>query len=147
MPTAAKLAALVAFLAIGYAATEAYRALLPEGMRTGLLLPVNLVVAAWCGWSVLGRAAGRGYAPAASAALGTAAVTMFHVLWIWAGWEMMQKATRLRYDGPVEALWHMLGYAMDYAALGLGDARFLSVMLLGALSAGAVTEFVSRRLA
>lgn len=147
MPTAAKLAALIACLAVGYLATEAYRALLPEGIRAGALLPVNLALAGWCGWTVLGRAAGRGYVPSFSAALGSVAVTLFHALWIWAGVEMMRKATRMRYDGPVDALWHMLGYALDYAVLGLGDPRFLGALVAGALVAGSVTEFVSRRFA
>lgn len=147
MPTAAKLAAFLAFALIGAAATETYKALLPEGARLGMFTPVNAAICAVCGWAIAGRLVGRGYGAAAGSGLRAAFAALFHVLVIWSAYTMVRRATQMRYDDTFEALQGMLVLAADYVVLGLGDPRVPLILFGGAVLAGWLAEWTARRFA
>lgn len=145
MPTAAKLFALIGFAAMGFFATEIYKPLLPEGTQMGMFTPVNVIVAALCGWFVTGRLAGKGYYAAAGAGVRTAAVALFYVLLIWSGWEMLQRSMDLYYDGPAEALQEMMGLLAEYVMLGLTDPQVGIALLIGGILAAFLSEWAARQ--
>lgn len=145
MPTAARLFAALGFAVMAFFATEVYKPLLPEGTQVGMFTPINVIIGALCGWMVMGKVAGRGYMPALSHGMRTAAVTLFFVLFVWSGLEMFKRSTKLRYDGPFEALNAQIGLAIDYIKLGLTDPQVPIALLLGGILAACFSEWASRQ--
>lgn len=147
MPTAAKLAAAVAFAFMAFMASEFYKPLLPEGTQVGLLSVINAIVGMLAGWFVAGRFAGKGYYAAAGTGVRTMAVALFYVLLIWSGYEMIKRSTKLRYDGPVEALQAMMDLVAEYFMLMLTDPQIPIVLVLGGMLAACFSEWTSKRFA
>lgn len=145
MPTAARLFAAFGFALMAFFATEVYKPLLPEGTQVGMFTPINALIGAMCGWIVMGKVAGRGYLPALSHGLRTAATTLFFVLFVWSGLEMFERSTSLHYEGPFEALNAMVGLAIEYVQLGLSDPQVPVALLLGGILAAFLSEWASRQ--
>ncbi|MEE4120922.1 MAG: TrgA family protein [Paracoccaceae bacterium] len=145
MPTATRLFAFLGFAAMAFFATELYKPLLPEGTRMGMFTPLNMLVAGIAGWMVMGRLAGHGWPMALTSGLRTTAVALFYVLFIWSGIEMFDRATDMRYDGPVEALQQMVALAIAYVQLGLTDPQVPVAVVGGGILAGFLAEWASRQ--
>ena len=144
MPTAAKLIGAIAFAVLAYFVSDLVKPLLPEGTQYGLLSPINAVFGFLMGWRIVGRAAGRGYVAAMGYALTTLAAIVFWCLLLWGSYEMLRRATRLRYDGPVEALQDMAFLMSEYAVLA-ATSQIVITAIVGAMLCGWLTEFFSRR--
>lgn len=145
MPTAAKLIAAVLFAALAYYVSEEVKFYLPgEGAGATWLSQVNAAFGAVMGWRIMGRFAGQGFMPAAGFGLTTIFAVTFWALLIWAGYEMIIRATRGRYDGPVDALQGMADLMIDYAILTMVPT-IVGTAVIGSLVAGIVTEFCARR--
>jgi hypothetical protein len=76
--------------------------------------------------------------------LTTAAVTVFWCLFIWSGYLMVDASTRLRYDGPMEALQDMGAMMIDYART-MATVPIIGSLVVGSLFFGWLTEHVARR--
>lgn len=144
MPTAAKLVAAALFALIGVAAVQIYGPLLPEATPLGGLVPSVAIIGFLCGWLLMGRSAGGGYGAAMGNGISTGVAVTFWMLLLWSGVEMIERSTKLRYDGPMEAVLGGLGLMVDYAKLML-DAPFLGVAVVGSAVAGMLTEAAARR--
>ena len=145
MPTAAKLFGAVLFAALAWYVSEQVKLVLPsEGAGAPLLSPINAFFGLVMGWRIMGRFAGQGFVPAIGYGLTTVFATTFWCLLVWSGYEMVVRATRGRYDGPMEALFGMSDLIIEYAALMVTPAAVGSAVI-GAFVCAMVTEFVSHR--
>jgi len=144
MPTAAKLVAAVLFAVIGVWAVQVCLPLLPEATPTGGLVPSAVVIGLLCGWLIMGRSAGRGYGTAIGTGLSTGVAMAFWMLVLWSLVEMIERSTKMRYDGPMEAVLGGLGLMVEYAAFVV-NTQVLGVLLIGSAVSGAVVEWSARR--
>lgn len=144
MPTAAKLVAAIAFAALAWFLSDLVKPLLPEGTQVGLLSPINAFFGLIMGWRIMGKNAGKGLFPSSGYGLTTLVATVFWCLLIWGGYEMIVRATRLRYDGPVEALQDMITLMLEYGQLAATNT-ILGTAVLGCLFCAWLAELSARR--
>ena len=144
MPTAAKLVAAALFALLAVVGVQVFIPLLPEATQVRGLVPSAIAIGVACGWLILGRVAGRGYGMAIGNAISTGVALVFWMLLLWALVEMVERSTRMRYDGPMQALLGGLGLMVEYGTLMI-DMQVLGVLLLGSAVVGIATEWVARR--
>lgn len=144
MPTAPKLIAGILFAALAWFVTDLFKPQLPAGTQMGWLSPVNAGVGFLMGWRIVGARAGGTLKAALGYALTTAAAIVFWCLFIWAAYLMVVQSTRMRYQGPIDALQDMGMMMVQYGQL-LARPDILGSLLVGALVFGWITEEVARR--
>lgn len=144
MPTAAKLVAALLFAALGVVAVWIYGTLLPEATPRGGLVPSVVIIGLLCGWRIMGRAVGQGFGGAIGNGISTGVAITFLMVLLWSGVEMIERSTKMRYDGPMEAVLGMLALMVDYGTLLL-DPELLGVVLIGSAVVGLAAESASRR--
>ncbi len=144
MPTGGKIVAAIAFAALCWIISGFIPPLLPEGLPTGMLQPVNAAVGFILGWRILGRNAGEGIVPTIGHASTTTVATVFWCLIIWSGKLMITNSMRLRYDGPIEALQDMAVEAIAYLKL-IATPEIIIGLLIGTLVTAMVTESAASR--
>ena len=144
MPTAAKLAAAFVLAGVAFYASEVFRPLMPPHTDFGYFNIVNVVLGLLCGWFVTGRRVGRGYIESFSAGLTGMAALVFWAVFAQSFNEMLDKALQNRYGGPVEGLIAIFEIAIDFGQYML-DAKFIGVLLGGAILSGIAAEWASRR--
>lgn len=145
MPTAAKLVGCLLFAFIGAAVALRLPALLPEGTRTGLLLPLSVVAAGFFGWRIAGgRSGGQSYGDAAATGLLTIGITVLCLLACFGTAEMLRLTQRMVYKGPVEAVVGIFEQMMKYAPVLL-NTDLLLVFGIGGMAAGLACEAAARR--
>lgn len=144
MPTTARLVAAILMAALGWLAAELVKPYLPEAQPVGLFSPISAGIGVLVGWTFTGRRLQAGTGTAAGIGLAGAALLVFWVTLIFAGYEMTRRSLRVIYDGSVEALQDMVEIAVD----DLKMAAQIDVVLglvLGGLAVGAITQWVARR--
>lgn len=145
MFTAAKLVGALLFAVLAWFISEQIKDLLPgEGVQATLLSPLNAMIGAAMGWRIMGKHAGEGFTPAVGFGLTSVFATFFWCLLLWSAYEMIRRAVRGRYDGPVEALERMGDLMLEYAIL-IVTPTVVGGAVIGSLICGLVVEFVSRR--
>lgn len=144
MPTTAKLVAALLFAGLSWLVAGLYAQGLPVSVRTGWLRPVAAAVGLIFGWRISGRLVGRGMADGAANGLRSAVTIAFAVTFIFATHDMVIKAFRKLYPGPLEAVLDIFKLMLDYGQWML-EARFLAALVLGGMICGVITEWVSRR--
>jgi hypothetical protein len=145
MPTAGKLIGAIVFAALAWFVSDLVKPLLPDGTQVGLMSPINALFGLLMGWRIMGRGAGNGYFGSMGFGITTAAATILWSLVFWGGYAMITNATRLRYDGPMEALQDMAVLMGDYARTAATDPQVVGATLIGSLLCAMLTEFFARR--
>lgn len=128
-------------------ASSVFIPLLPEGTQVGMLLPLNSFIGFLCGWLVMGRLVGRGYYASAGVGVRTSCTVLFFALLLWSCYEMVLLSTRLRYDGPMEALTDMMSMIVDYTLLLGSDPQGPIILLVGGILSGFLAEWCAERFA
>jgi len=144
MPTAGKLIGAICFAALAYFVSDLVKPYLDEGIAVGLLSPLNAFFGALMGWRIMGRGAGQGYYAAAGYGLTAVAATAFWSLFAWSGHAMLQNATRMRYNGPTEALQDMMSLSWDYIQIA-AKPDVIGTAVVGAVLCAFLTEACARR--
>jgi hypothetical protein len=145
MPTAAKLVGGILFALIGAAVALRLPHYLPEGMKTGLLLPITVVVAGLLGWRLAGTRSGdQRYTEAAGTGLMTVTATVLTLLFVFGLIEMLRLTQRMLYKGPMEAIIGIFEQALKFAPV-LWQNDLLLVMGVGGVLAGLACEAAGRR--
>lgn len=144
MPTAARLVAAILIATLAVVGASLYIPLLPEATPIRGLVPSAVIIGALCGWLVLGRAAGRSYGATMGNGISTCVAVAFWMLLLWSIVEMIDRSTKMRYDGPMEAVLGAVGLMVDYARLML-KPEILGTVLIGGIVAGWCTEWAARR--
>lgn len=144
MPTAGKLIGAALFAALVWYVSGLVVPLLPEGTPTGMLAPVNSAFALIMGWRIMGSRAGEGIVSATGLGITTGVAIVFWCLLFWGGYEMIERSTRLYYDGPFEALQDMAILMLGYGQLA-ATVEIVGTMFLGSILAGWITDFFAQR--
>jgi hypothetical protein len=144
MPTAGKLIGAIAFAVLAYFVSDLIKPYLDEGTQYGLLSPLNAFFGLIMGWRIMGNGAGRGFYSATGYGLTTVFATTFWCLLIWGGVEMMDNATRMRYDGPVDALQDMASIIFEYMKL-IAKPDIIGTAIVGSVLCAWFAEFFARR--
>ena len=144
MPNAPRLVAAVLFAAFSFWAADLLRATLPASLPGHYLAGVSGLLGLLFGWQMLGARAGAGYVASGGFALTTLGLVVLWALVIFSAAEMVERALRKFYDGPMEGLEAMVQLFVDYAQY-LVNPAFLWPALIGTLFCGAVVEFVAQR--
>ncbi|KPP84468.1 MAG: hypothetical protein HLUCCO07_05055 [Rhodobacteraceae bacterium HLUCCO07] len=144
MPSTARLIAAFCLMVIAWIVTEQVMAVMPSETQFGYFRLVNLVIAALCGWVVIGGRLGTDYVTSLSIGLTGVAAMVFWALFVQAFNEMLRLALSRRYGGPVEAVVDVFQLGIDYGA-NLLHVHILATLFVGGLLAGVVSEFVHRR--
>lgn len=146
MPTAGKLIGAIVFAALAYFVSDLIKPLLldTEGSRTGWLSPVNALVGAAMGWTIMGKGAGKTYRQSYGYGLTTLAAIVFWCLVVWSGYKMILRSMAMRYDGAVHALQGMAELFLEYARM-VAVNEVVIPAIVGALFVSWLTEFFARR--
>lgn len=144
MPNAARLVAAVLFAAFSYWVADLLRSTLPASLPGHYLAGVSGLLGLLFGWQMLGARAGSGYVASTGFALTTTGLVVLWALVIFSGAEMVERALRKFYEGPMEGLEAMVALFIEYAKY-LVNPAFLWPALIGTLFCGAVVEFVAQR--
>ena len=144
MPTMPKAIAAVYFAALAYFIGDLIKPLLPEGTRVGLLNVTLAAFGALSGWRLSGRNAGVSLRTGFGYGLTSVAVTAFWGIFVFSGYKMLQYSLDRRFDGPIEALKAMVGFAMEYAVL-IATPSIIGSAIVGGLFGGWLTEWTAKR--
>ncbi|TCP42820.1 TrgA family protein [Rhodovulum marinum] len=145
MPTAAKLVAALLYAAVASFASDSIVPLFPEGTDLGSFAIVNTVIGGLTGWLVMGRLAGEGYGVAVASGLRTSAVLVFYALLFHSIYEMLRQATRMRYDGVMEALTGTVELMGKYGLMVVTSPVVMGILIAGGVLAALVVEWAGRR--
>ena len=143
MPNAASLFAGISLAVIAFIVSGQIIPLFEEGKDFGYFTVVNMVIGAVIGWKLMGPRAGRGMTPGINNGLTGVAVMVFWALFVQGCYEMVRLAMRNRYDGPFEAVLAIFEIGYEYAVL-IAVPNILITLFIGAVCAGALTEYISR---
>ncbi|SEK54456.1 hypothetical protein SAMN05443999_101633 [Roseovarius azorensis] len=144
MPTAAKLAAAAGLGMVGWIASDMIRPLMPSDTSFGWFNHVNLVLGFLCGWVVIGKRVGRGWAEAFSAGLtGTGALVVWG-LFAQSFNEMLKRSLDRRYDDPIEGVTAVFELAVEFGSYLL-NGPLIGFLCVGGILTGLVAEWVARR--
>ncbi len=144
MPTGGKLVGAILFAVLAWFVSDLVKPLLPEGTPTGMLSPINAFIGLLMGWNLMGKGAGKTYRQSIGYGLTTVAATTFWALLLWGGLKMYDRAVKLWFDGPMQALQKMAEFMLEYALL-MNDNQVLGTMIVGGIFGGLLTEFFARR--
>ncbi|SMH58214.1 TrgA family protein [Maritimibacter sp. HL-12] len=144
MPTMARLVAALMLAALGWFTADLVKPYLPESRPLGLFAPVSAVVGLGVGWIFTGRRLHGGAGSAPGIGLSSVALQVFWVVFIFAGYDMLQRALRKTYDGPMEALVDAFSLMSEHAMLA-AQVEVIAVLVLGGLVTGTVVQWVAAR--
>lgn len=144
MPTAGKLIGAILFAALAFYVSEQVKLGIPEGVALTLLSPINALLGLAMGWRIMGERAGEGFVPATGYGLTTVFAITFWSLLIWSGYEMLRRAVRGRYDGPMDAMLGMGDLMLEYATL-IVTPPVVGSAVIGSFICAMVTEYFSHR--
>lgn len=144
MPTAAKLFAAIALAIAGFFTGALVLPYLPVVAKSGILPVVAACFGLILGWRVIGRAVGKGMWMTAQAGMRASVYMVVLVLFFLGLVQMVRYSTRLRYDGPMEALTDIVSQGIDFGYAAL-KPDVVIVLLLGGALAGVLSEWAHRR--
>ena len=144
MPTAAKFAGAICFAIFGYLAAMSVVPVLPEGTQIGRMLEISAFIGLLNGWLIMGRLTGKGYRAGIGSGMRTAITVVIWALIVFAIYEMVLRSTKLRYDGPMEAVTAAFGLMLEYGRMMLTKEIIATVLVVGGIG-GAITEWASKR--
>ncbi len=144
MPTAAKIVGAVCFAIFGYFAALSVIPVLPEGTQLGRMREICAFIGLLNGWFVMGRLTGGGVRAGIGSGMRTAITIVIWALMFFAIYEMIKRSTKLRYDGPMEAVTAAFGLMLDYGRLLL-TPEIIATVLIGGAIGGAITEWAGKR--
>lgn len=144
MPTAAKLFAALAFFVVGFVTAEAFKPGMAEGTPFGPFSLIVAGIAALNGWLIMGGLAGRGYGASAGFGMRTSVTFVFWALLLFSTYQMVILATKMRYDGPMDAIIGIFELMFENGQLLL-TPPVLGSMAVGGILGGWLSEWASRR--
>jgi hypothetical protein len=144
MPTAAKLAAAVAFALVALITAQLYIPQLPEGTKLGHFREITAAIGFVVGWMVAGPLAGRGYRAAAETGVRTAITVVFWALLGFSIYLMIDRSMKMMYDGPMEAVLGVFQLMLEYGRKMMVP-EVIGAVLLGGVLGGQFTEWAGKR--
>ncbi len=144
MPTAARLVAAICLLVIAFLVSTMIIENGEEGKSYGYFTYVNMTLGVVCGWTIMGKRAGRGWTAAMNNGLTGVASLVFWGLFVQGTYEMIQQAMRNRFGGPFEAIIAIFELGVEFSKQLL-VSEILATLAIGSIIAGILTEIAARR--
>jgi hypothetical protein len=145
MPTAAKLAAAIGFLLVGFFTAEVMKPSLPEGTSLGWFSVVCAVLGFLAGWFIMGTSPLANPVKAMGAGLKTAIILLFWGLALFSIYTMLVRAMDRRYRGIMDAVEGTLAIMVDFMRILLDAPLVLGVLVIGGMLAGVFTRWAGVR--
>ena len=143
MPTAARLAGAGMFVLLALIGSSMMVPLFGDGAVPRQFAMINLFAALLAGWTTLGSRAGQGMSASIANAFTALAVFLFWMLFIHGFNEMLDRAFRKYYDGPLEAVVAVFERMTDIAGKILTWETLL-FLVVGSLLASFAAEYAAR---
>ena len=134
MPTAGRLAGAITYGALALYLSELLRPVFEEEGLTLTFTLSNGVIGVLVGWIIAGSRAGRGYPAAIGYGITAGVALVFWFAFVWSFLEMIERSLDKRYKGALEAV-------MEGAT-----PVTIGTLVVGALMAALVTDFIGQRL-
>ena len=144
MPTAGRLAGAIIFALFGWYLAGFTVPYFPESNAPASWIPVGAGLGLFIGWKVCGSRAGRGYNPAIGVGLTCSFLLGFCMLFWVAFVQMMSNASRLLYNGAMEALLDVFNQVIEYS-IDFYDVPLLATLLIGGVVCAWMTEYFGQR--
>ncbi|NOD91290.1 TrgA family protein [Ruegeria sp. HKCCD4884] len=144
MPTASRLVAALCLVVLAFVVSGMIIDNGEEGKDYGYFTYVNMALGAVCGWTIMGKRAGRGWTAGINNGLTGVASLVFWALFVQGCYEMFRLAMRNRYGGPFEAVLAIFKIGVDYGKL-LITPEILLAFAIGSVVAGLATEQAHRQ--
>ncbi|MEO9652979.1 MAG: TrgA family protein [Roseobacter sp.] len=143
MPDAARLVAALCIGLIAYLVSFQIMTLMPDSVDFGAFEYINTILGIVTGWTVMGKRAGRGITAAINNGLGGALILVLWGLFIYACYQMFDRALDNWYQGFFDALAAIFQFMAEYALI-LMDPLVLFSLAGGGVLAGLFTEYAWR---
>lgn len=143
MPDAARLIAAVCIGALAYVVSLQIMPLMPESTAFGSFAYMNAMLGVVCGWTVMGKRAGRGITAAINNGLSGALVLVIWGLFLHSSYQMFDRAMDNWYNGFFAAMAAIFQFMAEYALVMIDPVVLFSLMAGGVL-AGLATEYAWR---
>lgn len=143
MPDAARLIAAICIGAMAYVVSLQIEPLMPESTDFGAFAYMNAILGIVCGWTVMGKRAGRGVTAAINNGLGGALVLVVWGLFLHSCYQMFDRAMSNWYNGFFDAMAAIFQFMAEYALIML-DPLVLFSLAAGGILAGLATEYAWR---
>lgn len=144
MPTAARLAAAIAFAALGAYIAYVTAPMFEDGSMPSFWWPLCIGAGVWAGWFMVGKWAGRGTSAAIGNGLTGVMAQVFWIMFIYCFMIMIQKSLRRSYDGPVEAVVNVFEIIIEEAQF-FYSLEFVGTLLAMGIAGGLFTEYFGKR--
>ena len=144
MPTAGRLAGALAFLIYGWYIGGRLVPFFPEGKPPGFLMPLCIVLGIICGWKIVGARANKGYQAAIGHGLTGAAAFSFWIVFLVSLNQMIGKAMRRFYDGPMEGVVDIFALMVELGK-DLLDLNLILSVAIGGIIAAWIAEYFAKR--
>ena len=143
MPTAARLAGAAMFVLLALVASSMMVPLFGDGAVPRQFHAINVFAALLAGWATLGSRAGQGITASFANAFTALGVFLFWMLFVHGFNEMIDRAFRKYYDGPLEAIVAVFERMIDIASRVLTVETVL-LLVIGSLLASFAAEYAAR---
>ncbi len=143
MPDAARLSAAIWVGVIGFFVSFQIMPLMPESTNFGYFVWINLALGALAGWYVMGKRAGRGITAAINNGFGGMLTLVVWALFVYACYEMFDKAMSNWYKGPFEALLAIFHFMAEFGLI-LVNPVIIGTLAVGGVLSGLATEYAWR---
>lgn len=144
MPTAARLVAAICLLVVAFLVSTMIIENGEEGKSYGYFTYVNMILGVVCGWTIMGKRAGRGWTAGLNNGLTGVASLVFWGLFVQGTYEMIQQAMRNRFGGPFEAIIAIFELGVEFSKQLLVP-EIIATLAIGSIIAGILTEIAARR--
>ena len=144
MTTAAKLFGAIFFAVLVWIVAGLVKQVVSGASAATWFAPLTTLIGALMGWRVMGARAGEGFVAAIGYGLTTIFAVTFWSLLLWGSYEMIVRATRLRYDSPTEAVQDLMAIMITYSS-DIVTPGIIGTMVIGSVVCGLMTEAISRR--
>ncbi|MBO6853449.1 MAG: TrgA family protein [Marivivens sp.] len=145
MPTAGRLAGAITYGALALYLSELLRPVFEEEGLTLTFTLSNGVIGVLVGWIIAGSRAGRGYPAAIGYGITAGVALVFWFAFVWSFLEMIERSLDKRYKGALEAVTDIFNLGMESVVEGATPVT-IGTLVVGALMAALVTDFIGQRL-
>jgi hypothetical protein len=145
MPTAGRLAGAITYGALALYLSELLRPVFEEEGLTLTFTLSNGAIGVLVGWIIAGSRAGRGYPAAIGYGITAGVALVFWFAFVWSFLEMIERSLDKRYKGALEAVTDIFNLGMESVVEGATPVT-IGTLVVGALMAALVTDFIGQRL-
>jgi len=144
MPTTTRLVAALLMAVLGWAAAMLALRYLPQGQTEMKVAAYSAGIGALVGWFWTGARVESGRQSAVGAGFVGSVILVLWDLIAFAGNQMLERAVKVQYDGPVDAIQGWISLALENAR-DMAKVDVLLLLAVGGVLIGGLSGWVSRR--